>query len=78
MKLILIYAACWLGMVVLAILNGAIREKFYGQVKRELSAHQLSTFIVIILLDVMRRAAPITLADGGLRLVKHSAIQENR
>ena len=27
MKIYLIYAASWLGMVILAILNGAIREK---------------------------------------------------
>jgi hypothetical protein len=52
MKVILIYAACWLGMVVLAILNGGIREKLYGQFMRELSAHQLSTFIGIILFGV--------------------------
>jgi hypothetical protein len=49
MKVILIYAACWLGMVVLGIFNGAIREKFYGAIMRELSAHQLSTFIGMIL-----------------------------
>ena len=49
MQIILIYAACWLGLVVIAIFNGAIREKMYGQFMRELSAHQLSTFIGIIL-----------------------------
>lgn len=49
MKVVLIYAASWPGMVVLAILNGTIREKLYGQFMRELSAHQLSTFIGIIL-----------------------------
>ncbi len=36
-------------MLVLAILNGAIREKLYGQFMRELSAHQLWTLIGIIL-----------------------------
>lgn len=49
MKVVLIYAASWPGTVVLAILNGTIREKLYGQFMRELSAHQLSTFIGIIL-----------------------------
>ena len=39
-------------MVVLAILNGAIRENFYGQFMRELSAHQLSTFIMIVFLGI--------------------------
>lgn len=52
MKIILIYTTSWLGMVVLAILNGIIREKLYGQFMRELSAHQLSTFIGIILFGV--------------------------
>jgi len=51
-KVIPIYAVCWLGMVILAILNGAIREKFYGQFMRELFAHQLSTLIVIILFGI--------------------------
>jgi hypothetical protein len=39
-------------MVVLAILNGTIREKLYGKFMHELSAHQLSTFIGIILFGV--------------------------
>ena len=49
MKTLLIYAASWIGMVILAILNGSIREKVYGQFMQELSAHQLSTLILIIL-----------------------------
>ncbi|MBN1848168.1 MAG: hypothetical protein JW932_06245 [Deltaproteobacteria bacterium] len=52
MKVIPIYAACWLGMVILAIVNGAIREKLYGPFMRELSAHQLSTLIGMTLLGV--------------------------
>lgn len=39
-------------MVALAILNGAIREKLYGPSMRELSAHQLSTFIAIVLFGI--------------------------
>jgi len=50
MKIILIYAASWVGMVILAVVNGAIREKVYGQLMPELLAHQLSTFIALILL----------------------------
>jgi hypothetical protein len=49
MKIYLIYAASWLGMVILAILNGTIREKAYGQFMGELTAHQLSTFTGLIL-----------------------------
>ena len=47
-----IYAVSWIGMVIIAILNGTVREKIYGPVMRELSAHQLSTFIGLILLGI--------------------------
>lgn len=36
-------------MVILAIVNGAVREKLYGPFMGELSAHQLSTLSGIIL-----------------------------
>lgn len=49
MKVILVYATSWFGMVAIAIFNGVIRDKFYGQFMSELSAHQLSTLIAIIL-----------------------------
>ena len=52
MKIVLIYTASWLGMVILAILNGAIREKVYGKFMGELTAHQLSTLAGIILFGV--------------------------
>ena len=44
-----IYAIGWIGMVILAIMNGAVREKIYGPHMRELSAHQLSTVIGLII-----------------------------
>ena len=49
MKTVLIVAASWTGLLILAVLNGAIREKAYGRFVPELSAHQLSTGIGIIL-----------------------------
>jgi hypothetical protein len=52
MKIVLVYAATWLGMMILAILNGLIREKMYGPFMRELSAHQLSTFSCLIIFGV--------------------------
>jgi len=52
MKTVLIYAACWLGMMVIGILNGTIREYSYGQYMHELSAHQLSTLIALVLFGV--------------------------
>ncbi|TNC87916.1 MAG: hypothetical protein CSH49_13790 [Alcanivorax sp.] len=49
MKTILIYVAAWFGLVVLAIMNGTLREKGYGPYLTELSAHQLSTLLGIVL-----------------------------
>lgn len=49
LKTALVYIASWPGMVILAIINGLIREKVYGPSMSELSAHQLSSFIAIIL-----------------------------
>jgi len=42
----------WLGMVVLAVFNGLVRDKFYPQSMSALSAHQLSTFIAINLFGI--------------------------
>lgn len=39
-------------MVILAILNGTIREKAYGKLMGELTAHQLSTLAGLILFGV--------------------------
>ncbi len=49
MKTFCIYMAFWIGLLVLAIINGAVREKVYGPAMSELSAHQLSTLIGLIL-----------------------------
>lgn len=48
----LIYAAAWFGMMVIAIINGAIRDKVYGPHMSKLSAHQVSTLIGIALFGV--------------------------
>lgn len=52
MKTILIYISSWIGLVILAILNAAVRQKGYGQYMTELSAHQVSTFIFVILIGI--------------------------
>ena len=52
MKIILIYVFSWTGLVILAILNGAIRQKGYGQYSSELTAHQISTFIFVVLIGI--------------------------
>ncbi|MEW6572415.1 MAG: hypothetical protein AB1374_02110 [Bacillota bacterium] len=41
--IILKYTVAWLPMVVIAVLNGSIREAGYKKFLGELSAHQLST-----------------------------------
>lgn len=50
MKTIGIYLIGWAGLVVLAILNGSIRQFGYSGLMTELSAHQLSTLIFILLI----------------------------
>jgi hypothetical protein len=43
------YTIVWLGLVVIAIINGAIRERGYKTLVGELRAHQISTLTGIIL-----------------------------
>ena len=52
MRTTFIYAAAWLGMVVLGILNGIFREAVIGRYAGELAAHQLSTATGIALFAV--------------------------
>lgn len=52
MKVILTYSMSWVGLVVLAILNGILRQEVYGKDMSELSAHQLSTLIGLILFAI--------------------------
>lgn len=42
----------WIPMVFIAILNGIIRNSVYQKYTGELSAHQISTFTIIILIGV--------------------------
>jgi len=44
------YALAWVGMLVLAIANGALRQATFGRVLPELRAHQLSTLIGSVLM----------------------------
>jgi hypothetical protein len=43
------YLIAWLGLAVLAVINGALREIGYKKAVGELAAHQISTFTLIIL-----------------------------
>jgi hypothetical protein len=43
------YAVAWLGLALLGILNGVIRQSTYGRLLPELVAHQLSTVSAMIL-----------------------------
>ncbi len=57
------YALCWFGLVVLAIVNGFIRERGYGRFMPELAAHQVSTLTGICLFGcytwILTRTWPI-------------------
>jgi len=47
--MILKYTVSWIGMVIIAIMNGVIRDALYGKRLGELTAHQISTFTLIVL-----------------------------
>jgi len=47
--MVLKYTVSWIGMVIIAIMNGVIRDAFYGKRLGELTAHQISTFTLIVL-----------------------------
>jgi hypothetical protein len=42
------YIAAWLGLMVLAVVNGVARDKLYGPRVGELAGHQFSTGILLI------------------------------
>lgn len=43
------YAIAWLPLLLIAVLNGALRAVFYGRFLSELRAHQVATVLAIIL-----------------------------
>ena len=46
------YVLAWIPMVFIAIINGAIREGWYGKHVSELQAHQISTVTGVLLFGV--------------------------
>ena len=52
MKTILVYFIGWIGLVILAILNGILRNNVYGPHMREIFAHQISTLSLLILFGI--------------------------
>jgi hypothetical protein len=44
------YAYAWFGMMVLAIINGSVRDFVYKPHVGDLTAHQISTVVLIVLL----------------------------
>ena len=46
------YVLAWIPMVFIAIINGAIREGWYGKHVSELQAHQISTATGVLLFGV--------------------------
>jgi len=67
---IAIYLAAWLGLAVLAILNGTLRQYGYGRFMSELSAHQVSTVLFILLMSgyvyLLERLRPLGSAREAL------------
>lgn len=63
----------WFGFVPVAILNGIVRENFYGRMVGELLAHQISTVIAsvafILLAFVLLRNEVIGLSKGRLMVM---------
>lgn len=57
------YTLIWLGLPVIAVLNGAIREFFFTDLLGELFAHQLSSFTIVIFIS-----AYVWIAEGRWRL----------
>jgi hypothetical protein len=49
---ILRYALLWLGLPVIGIINGAIREIVYKEALGELFAHQLSSFTAVVFIGL--------------------------
>lgn len=62
----------WLPMVLIAILNGVLREKGYRKYLGELRAHLVSTLLGMILLGLyiwgITRLLPLTSADLAWRI----------
>jgi len=47
--MIVTYGLAWVPMVLIAIVNGALREAWYGPYLGELRAHQVSTLTAVLL-----------------------------
>ena len=72
------YVLAWVPMVAIAVVNGTLRQAWYGRHLSELRAHQVSTLTALLLLGlymrwVIRRWPPRSTAQalgiGGLWLV---------
>jgi len=49
------YTLAWLGMMIIAIANGGLRDILYKQYLGDLAAHQLSTVLLLLLLALYFR-----------------------
>ena len=79
MKTIFAYAIAWFGLVILAVINGTMREKQYCPSASELSAHKLSAIVgpilfgacIWILAGIFRMESPTqAVVIGGLLTCK--------
>jgi hypothetical protein len=52
MKMIFIYVLAWMGLAIVAILNGTLRVKGFSHYMSELAAHQVSTVVGLCMFGV--------------------------
>jgi len=50
---VIAYLLCWFLLVIVGIVNGVLREKTYGRLVSELTAHQVSTATFIVFTGVL-------------------------
>jgi hypothetical protein len=60
MNPLLKYFLAWFPMLLLAIANGALREFIFKKYTGELTAHQLSTFSLLLLFAIYIRMPPVS------------------
>jgi len=72
MSTLLFYTLCWFILMIIAILNGMLREMTYKKWMREIRAHQLSTFTGMGLIGIvvwkLNQYIPITSSNEALQI----------
>jgi len=84
MKTLLLYAANWCALLIIAILNGALRAKVFAPRMADIRAHQLSTLVGLCLFSIYMwfltgvtpiRSGRLALLIGGIWLAMTIAFE---